>query len=242
VRARTRPGRLAAFDRWLALSESALLASPGVLVDLGFGISAVTTHELASAFPAHHVIGLERDGSRVEQARREFPTLDLRTGGLEQILGLGHVRVVRIANVGRGLTVADVQTLLHAAMGVVGPGGVVLEGSTDVEGHVTAFHVWREGRREALVLHTDGERGFSPWLFRDVLPRELRRDVKPGTAVHTFLTAWEAVWQATRTADPRDSFQRSVEALAQARRDVDPTHGGEGFASWRLSGASQARG
>jgi hypothetical protein len=84
------------------------------------------------------------------------------------------------------------------------------------------------------VVHTDGERGFSPWLFRDVLPRELRRDVKPGTAVHRLLSDWEVAWQATRTADPRQSFRSSVEALAQMRRDADASLAHEGFVSWRL--------
>lgn len=84
--------------------------------------------------------------------------------------------------------------------------------------------------RAALVLHTDGARGFSPWLFRDVLPRELRRDVKPGTVVHAFFTAWTEVWARVRTAEPLESFVASVTALQQPGLDVRFVS--EGFVGW----------
>lgn len=233
MRARTRPGRLAAFDRWLSLSEQPLLAQPGVVVDVGFGVSAVTTAELAAALPAHHVVGLEADVARLEAARREFPSLDLRQG-LDALREVRNVRVVRIANVGRALTKDDVGALVREALALVVPGGVVLEGTTDVEGHVSAFHAWRHGEATPrLVLHTDGARGFSPWLFRDVLPRALRRDVRPGTPVHELLSAWAEVWEVNRTAAPAESYMRSAEALARQRDDLDVRHLAEGFVAWR---------
>ncbi|MDX2010833.1 MAG: class I SAM-dependent methyltransferase [Myxococcaceae bacterium] len=235
MRARTRPGRLAAFDAWLSLTEQSLLSAPGTLVDVGFGVSAVTTFELAAAFPGHHVIGLEADLARLEAARREFVSLDLRAG-LDAVRGLADVRVVRIANVGRALTKDDVHGLVLQAEALVAPGGVVLEGTTDVEGHVSAFHLWRRGAQPPLlVLHTDGARGFSPWLFRDVLPRALRRDVRPETPIHGLLTAWEQAWSVDRPADPLAAFEASARALAGARKDVCVTHVEAGFVTWQAS-------
>lgn len=236
MRARTRAGRLHAFDRWLSLDERALLATSGQLVDVGFGTSAVTTHELATAFPGHHVMGLELDAARVEAARRELPGLDLRAGGLDSTPPTPSL-VVRVANVARGLTKDDAERL-HAQLAPwLVEGGVGLEGSTDVEGHVSSFWVLRrrEGRvlREALVFHTDFTRGFSPWLFHDVLPRALRRDVRAGTPIASFLEAWAAAWESVRTADPAASFRASVERLAASRADVVSRHVDHGFCGWR---------
>ena len=206
-----------------------------MLVDVGFGVSAVTTSEFAAAFPSHEVVGLEQDASRVAAASVEFPSLTLVTGGLEAVSR--EALVVRIANVARGLS-KDGAAALHASVvSKLVDGGVCLEGSTDVEGHVSTFWVLRRSGasllREALVFHTDGARGFSPWLFRDVLPRELRRDVRPGTPVHALLTGWTASWELARTSSPLESFEASVRVLAQRRADVDARLITDGFCVWR---------
>ncbi|MCA3011990.1 MAG: methylase [Myxococcaceae bacterium] len=235
MRARTRPGRLAAFDRWASLGG--LVAPGGLVADVGFGVSAVTTYELSRAFPGHHVVGLELDAQRVALAAEAWPGLDLRQGGLERLDDADDVRLVRIANVGRGLTKEAAAALVDDALARVAEGGVVLEGSTDVDGAVSAFHQWRRvggvGRCEALVLHTTGARGFAPWLFRDVLPRALRRDVRPGTAVHQFLAEWEAARRDHPSREPRAALVRSARALATERGDVDVSAVEEGFVAWR---------
>lgn len=214
---------------------------------MGFGVSAVTTAELAEAFPSRSVLGLELDGHRVAEARAAYPSLRFEQGGVEQLPPRGAL-MIRIANVARGLTKEDAQTLhLRVAPALVN-GGVCLEGSTDVEGHLAAFFVLRRRGaepfdsspasssgdgvlRESLVFSTDATRGFSPWQFRDVLPRALRRDVTEGSATHAFFTAWERVWSEVRTDDPRESFLRSAKALAERRSDVELL---EDLVRWRL--------
>ncbi len=204
------------------------------MIDVGFGVSAVTTAELAAAFPTHEVLGLEQDAARVAAASLEFPSLALLAGGLEG--AQRQALVLRIANVGRGLSRDGVAALYEQVLPWLVDGGVCLEGSTDVEGHVSTFWVLRRRgpslQREALVLHTDGARGFSPWLFRDVLPRELRRDVREGTPIFSLLTDWEAAWQATRSAEPLASLRASVAALATTRADVDARFLEQGFCRW----------
>lgn len=206
----------------------------GRFTDVGFGVSAVTTHELSLAFPDREVVGVEVNGAHVETGRREFPQLRFLEGDLQALRTEPRSAFIRLANVGRGLTKDAAETLHHQVLPLLVDGGVCLEGSTDVEGHISAFWVLRrqaEGlSKEALVLHTDGARGFSPWLFRDVLPRELRRDVKPGTAVHSFFTAWTAVWERVRTEDPFESFVASVTAFD--RNDVNPRFAPDGFVVW----------
>ncbi len=69
-----------------------------------------------------------------------------------------------------------------------------MEGSTDVQGGITVVHLLRrtsEGlSREALLFHTDFHQGFAPLLFRDWLPRDLRRRVQPDEPIHDFFAAW----------------------------------------------------
>jgi len=196
-------------------------------VDVGFGTSAITTHELSVAFPRHEVIGLERDPARVEAAVREYPGLAVRLGDLD-VLPDGAALALRVANVARGLT-KEQAGVLHAQAGSkLVEGGVLLEGSTDVEGHVSAFFSLRRRSGalvpESLVFATDGARGFSPWLFRDVLPRALRRDVRAGTPIQQLLSEWEASWAPHRGSEPVVAFLSSGQALAKARGDLE-VHG-----------------
>ncbi|MBL8933593.1 MAG: hypothetical protein JNM69_03520 [Archangium sp.] len=212
----------------------------GRFTDVGFGISAVTTHELSLAFPDREVVGVEVNGAHVETARREFPQLRFLAGDLQTLRAEPPSALIRLANVGRGLTKDAAETLHADVLPLLVEGGVCLEGSTDIEGHVSAFWVLRRRgetlSKEALVLHTDGARGFSPWLFRDVLPRELRRDVKPGTAVYALFTAWTEVWERVRTADPLESFVASANALH--RPGLDVRFVGDGFVGWSPTLAS----
>ena len=121
--------------------------------------------------------------------------------------------VVRAMNVLRGYREEEVDEI-HAALGAgLVEGGLLLEGSTDTEGHVTVVWVLRKRAaalvREALLFHTDFTRGFSPWLFRDWLPRDLRRRAQPGTAIHSMLAAWNSQ-VPEQSSDPRARFVASV--------------------------------
>lgn len=77
TRGKTAPGRLRRLDAFVCqtIGESAV-APPrdGVLVDLGFGHVAVTTVEMARMLwrcrPDVHVVGIEADGARAEEAGR----------------------------------------------------------------------------------------------------------------------------------------------------------------------------
>jgi hypothetical protein len=112
---------------------------------------------------------------------------------------------------------------LQAALGgALAEGGLLLEGSTDLEGRITACHLLRRRggalAREGLLLHTDGTRGYSPWLFRDVLPRDLRREVRPGTPLHACLQGWAARLERRGAGlDPRARFLASLEDAPGAR-------------------------
>lgn len=211
VRPRTRPGRLAALDAWLLENERALHDGRGVLLDVGYGQAPVTTLEWARSAralnPALKVIGLERRPGTHDE-------LELREGDFSTCASFGPAAIIRAMNVLRGYREAEVPSI-HAALGAaLVEGGLVVEGSTDTEGHVTVAWLLRKRgealHKEALLFHTDFSRGFSPWLFRDWLPRELRRRAQPGTAIHALLTRWDERAKRVGEKEPRRRFAASV--------------------------------
>jgi hypothetical protein len=211
LRARTRPGRLALFDRWLALSPRRRV------LDVGFGETPVTTVELHEALGQAEVIGVERDEARVMLARTAHPSLRFECTDFAGLAALGPCDVVRAFNVLRGYRAEEVPAIHEALAAPLEPGGLVLEGSTDTEGHLGVAHVLTrttEGlHREALLFTTDFSRGFAPWQFRDVLPRDFRRATHPGSVMHTLLEAWSTAAEAARTEGhraPEETWRHSL--------------------------------
>lgn len=243
MRARTRAGRLAALDAWVCHERPGVLRPGGLALDVGFGLEPVTTVEWAATLravqPGFRVVGVERDAARVDAA----PDIEVVQGDFASLASLGPACVVRAMNVARGYREDEVPAI-HAALGAaLEDGGLALEGSTDTEGHVTcAWLITKRGGelvKDALLFHTDFTRGFSPWLLRDVLPRDLRRNVRPGTAIHALLDAWaQAVDAAGPGRSPRERFEDSVPAVAVHGLEARPWELAHGYARWRVSAPS----
>ncbi len=226
VRPRTRAGRLAGWDRFLLATERALLtaAGPAALFDVGFGHTPVTTREWAasawSVNPGLSLVGVERDAGRVASAQAMGGEGRLRfaEAGFAGLAALGPARVVRAANVLRAYPGEAVAGAWAALAAPLIEGGVVLEGSSDAGGAVSAFVVLRRvGAQvlpEALVFHCEGARAFAPRMLRDVLPRAWRRGVGPTHPVLALLAQWHAVHVGGD--DPVAAFARSGALLAQA--------------------------
>lgn len=202
MKIRTSAGRLRSVDAWLAHAERSLLSGP--LIDFGFGLSPVTTQEWAATTDAR-VIGIDR------KPHPQVDGVELHVGGAESCAAFAPITIVRAMNVLRGYQEQEVE---HARVMLGAPlieGGVLVEGSTDIEGHVMAAWILRKRAgallRESLLMWTDFSRGFSPWLFRDVLPRDVRRNVKPGSELFALFTEWEA---RCRGENPRERFESSI--------------------------------
>lgn len=215
---------MAALDAWLIENEKELLEGRGAIVDVGYGESPVTTLELARALRSAgrglRVIGIEREARPDLEHEVELLAGDFSTCGQ-----LAPTAVVRAMNVLRGYREEEVPAI-HAALGAgLVEGGLLIEGSSDTDGHVTVVWLLRKRAgvlaREALLFHTDFERGFSPWLFRDWLPRDLRRRAQPGTTIHSLLSRWDE--QATGTT-PQERFVRSLPGVVSAT-DWEMEHG-----------------
>jgi len=179
-----------------------------VVVDVGLGAKPDTTVELAEAVhrasPALVVIGVDIDPYRVATARQRAGDYAMfRVGSFELPLEDDErVRVVRAMNLLREYHPDDVE-MKQAFLGApLEEGGLLLEGSTDDEGHVVCAHVLRARRghlkRESLLFLTDFGRGFSPNLFRDWLPQDLRGQAGASGVLTPFFASWSAAFDAAR--------------------------------------------
>ncbi|MEO1266545.1 MAG: class I SAM-dependent methyltransferase [Myxococcota bacterium] len=220
-----------------------------VFVDLGCGERPWTTVESAARFrevwPGLPVVGVEIHPGRVAAAQAWSDGTRTRfvEGGFE-LGAVGHrVRLLRAMNVLRQYRPEDVAKA-HAQMGArLVEGGLLVEGTCDKHGQTLAAHLMRQRggvlRRESLLMTTDFSRGFAPLLFRDVLPRDLRRRVVPGEPIHALFEAWTAAWQEVRSGlGPRQAFVRSLQVLACRVPGVatDPWLLTRGYARWSPPG------
>ncbi|MGM0557067.1 MAG: methylase, partial [Myxococcota bacterium] len=234
TRGKTQPERLALLDRYLILREWQLLErGEGVVVDVGFGEHAYTTAEMARRFrqlnTGLEIIGVEADPHRVDRARDAYPDIDFVTGGFPLSASVGRpARLVRAMNV---LREYHPSTALDAYDDWAEPltsGGLLLAGSSDKFGDTMTALVMRKTDerviRESLLFSTTLEQGFGPWMFRDWLPRDLRRSAGEGDAVFKLLEQWHAAFEEARAAGhqaPKLLFCNAGERLAAQRDDVD---------------------
>ncbi len=240
TRGRTSRHRLRALDVYLCHAEPELLRRDdgawhaAAFVDVGFGEEPSTTLESAETFRALHpglpVIGVELDEGRARAAAKHADALThFRQGGFDLPLQPGEsVRLLRAMNLLRQYPAEAVPGIHQKLGGQLLVGGLLLEGSADTEGGVLTAHLLRRTEdgvhREALLFHTDFSHGFAPVLFRDWLPRDLRRRVHPGEPIHAFFQDWMGAWNDARAEghrEPRDSFRHSALRLASRREGID---------------------
>ena len=222
TRGTTNANRLRRVDRWLLATQVPRLrdAARPLVVDLGYGSSAVTTVELADRLapevPGLEVVGLEIDPARVAAvaADRDPPRIDFRVGGFE-LAGLRPV-VVRAFNVLRQYDEDSAARAWETMRGALAPGGLMVEGTCDE---------W--GRRAAWVaLDTDGPLTLTlaarvadvarPSALAERLPKALIHHNVPGQPVHEFLRAFDAAWHSAAgltTFGPRQRWTAAVETL-----------------------------
>ncbi len=246
IRGRTRAQRLSRLDEAFAFLEArrwATLPEP-LFVDVGFGESLVTTRESASRLLLHNsstrVIAVEADPVRADRARAEAIGSDLEVleGGFDLPLGEREADLVRVMNVLRLYREEEVPQA-HELLGRrLRRGGLLIEGTSDARGSVLTAHFIRrraEGLfREALIFCTDFTRGSAPLVFRDWMPRDLRRRIKPGHPVHAFLLRWTEVWNTVRKGyPPAGGFRVACEELARIEPGLDARLAEQGICVWR---------
>jgi hypothetical protein len=219
TRGTTAPRRLRRVDRWLTSQHAGLLRTRDLLVvDLGFGATAVTTLELARRIrylnPTAEVVGIDVDPARVAQASRHAGDgVSFRTGGFE-LAGL-RPHVVRAFNVLRQYDEAAVADVWQRLTGRLRPGGLLLDGTCDEAGRLGSWVTLDPAGPRSLTLAVDLR--VVPGAVAARLPKALIHRNVPGQPIHEFLRAFDAAWAAAAglsTFGPRQRWVAAVEALA----------------------------
>ena len=230
-RGKTSARRLAALDAYLVEHETALLQRvdgefrEAVFLDVGIGETPDTFLEAVDTFrlvaPGLAAVAAETAFHRVQQARalsEHMPGVVFRHGGFEEASRL-PVRLLRVMNVLREYPPAEVPGIHRSLVSGLLPGGLLVEGTSDKRGGLFAAHLMRKVDeahvQRALLFFSRFENGFAPLQFRDVLPQDLRRQVKPGTALGAFFEAWTRAWQEVRAdLSPAQAFDSSLKRLS----------------------------
>jgi SAM-dependent methyltransferase len=222
TRGTTNANRLRRVDRWLVATQVPRLRDSArpLVVDLGYGSSAVTTLELVERLGAEvdrlEVVGLEIDPTRVAAvaAYRDPPRVDFRVGGFE-LAGLQPV-LVRAFNVLRQYDEESAARAWETMCGALGPGGVLVEGTCDEWGRRSAWVALDADGPLTLTLATRVTDIATPSDLAERLPKALIHHNVPGRPVHEFLRAFDAAWAAAAglsTFGPRQRWVAAVESL-----------------------------
>jgi hypothetical protein len=224
TRGTTNANRLRRVDRWLLATQLPRLrdAARPLVVDLGYGASAVTTLELAQrlgpAVAGLEVVGLEIDRTRVAAvaADRDPPRVDFRLGGFE-LAGLRPV-LVRAFNVLRQYDEESAARAWDTMRAALVPGGLIVEGTCDEWGRRSAWVALDEDGPLTLTLATRVADISTPSDLAERLPKALIHHNVPGRPIHEFLRAFDAAWAASAGLSafgPRQRWVAAVETIAE---------------------------
>jgi hypothetical protein len=223
TRGTTNANRLRRVDRWVLATQLPRLrdAAHPLVVDLGYGSSAVTTLELVErlspAVDRLEVVGLDIDPARVAAvaADRDPPRVDFRVGGFE-LAGLRPV-LVRAFNVLRQYDEESAARAWDTMRAALGPGGLIVEGTCDEWGRRSAWVALDADGPLTLTFSTRVSDIETPSDLAERLPKALIHHNVPGQPIHEFLRAFDAAWAAAAglsTFGPRQRWTAAVEALA----------------------------
>ncbi|KQQ10370.1 class I SAM-dependent methyltransferase [Rathayibacter sp. Leaf296] len=249
TRGTTGTNRLRRVDRYL--SELPVLHSSArpLVVDLGFGASAVTTLELhrrlVRSVPGVEVVGFEIEPARVATARQQlevvrgggtaFPAdarVRFERGGFEIPLPRGRrASVIRAFNVLRQYDEDAVAGAWRIMTDRLEPDGVLIEGTCDEIGRIcTWIEIGTEGPR-SLTLSLRLGAIPSPMIAAERLPKSLIHRNVPGERVHAFLLALERAWTVNAPLAVHGPGQRWIASVRALQEDW-PILGGP--RRWRL--------
>lgn len=228
TRGTTGVNRLRRVDRWIARHPVLRRADDPLVVDLGFGASAVTSLELharlARARPDVEVRGLEIDPARVARARAQaadVPGVDFALGGFEVPLPRGRrPAVIRAMNVLRQYDEADVADAWARMCARLAPGGILVEGTCDEIGRVTTWaEVGADAVPRSLTVSLRLAGLEAPSIAAERLPKALIHRNVPGERVHELVATLDREWARAAGVAPFGPVHRwrtAVGAMAGA--------------------------
>ncbi|TQJ31417.1 class I SAM-dependent methyltransferase [Microbacterium sp. SLBN-146] len=243
TRGTTGTNRLRRVDRWIARHPVLRRSPDPLVVDLGFGASAVTALELEARLAAVRddveVLGLEIDPDRVAHADRQLELVrDGRTpfspdarvsfarGGFEVPVASGRrPAVIRVMNVLRQYDESEVAAAWASMAARLAPGGLLVEGTCDEIGRIcTWIALDDDAAPRSLTVSlrlaaasTDPE--WRPSIAAERLPKALIHRNVPGEPVHAFLSALDGEWvrqAAVAPFGPVHRWKRTLTEMAAA--------------------------
>jgi hypothetical protein len=248
TRGTTGTNRLRRIDRWIARHPSLRGGPDPLVVDLGFGASAVTALELyarlARARPDVEVLGLEIDPARVSVARSQLlavqagstsfaasSRVSFALGGFE-VPTPRPPSVIRAMNVLRQYDESQVQDAWSRMCARLAPDGVLVEGTCDEVGRIcTWVALGPDAAPRTLTISLRLAGLEHPSVAGERLPKALIHRNVPGERVHTLLLALEQEWERAAALAPFGPVQRWEAALAALRASGWPV---QERSRWRL--------
>ncbi len=245
TRGTTGTNRLRRVDRWIARHPELRRAEDPLVIDLGFGASAVTTLELyarlARARPDVEVRGLEIDPDRVARAQEQLHRapdaarehVSFARGGFEVPTPAGRrPAIIRAMNVLRQYDERDVAPAWARMCDRLAPGGVLVEGTCDEIGRVATWvEVGADAAPQSLTISLRLAGLASPAIAAERLPKALIHRNVPGERIHAFLTGLETEWDRAAAVAPFGPVHRWRTALGSLADAGWPLRG---RARWRL--------
>lgn len=225
-------------DRWIARHAVLRAAEDPLVVDLGFGASAVTALELharlARAREDVEVLGLEISPDRVARARDQLgevragrtsfapdARVDFALGGFEvPVRGDRRPAVIRAFNVLRQYDEPDVAAAWASMTRRLAPGGLLVEGTCDEIGRVSTWiAVDTASAPLTLTISLRLQDLERPSIAAERLPKALIHRNVPGERVHEYLRALDAEWERAAHASvfgPVHRWRSALSALSAA--------------------------
>jgi hypothetical protein len=250
TRGTTGTNRLRRVDRWIASRPVLRSTTDPLVVDLGFGASAVTTLELqrrlATVRADVDLLGLEIDRARVRTALAELAIV--RAGGTafgaDALISFAHggfevpmpngrsAAVIRAFNVLRQYDEEQVPDAWRRLTTRLQPGGLLVEGTCDEIGRVSSW----------VGLGVEGPQTFtlslrladldSPAIVAERLPKALIHRNVPGERIHALIGELERHWRGHAPLATFGPVQRWLATVRSMRDAGWPVL--DGPRRWRL--------
>lgn len=211
TRGTTGVNRLRRIDRWIARHPVLRRTDDPLVVDLGFGASAVTPLELLARLRSQRsdaeVLGLEIDPDRVARAREQSAGVEgvsFARGGFEVPLPGGRrPAVIRAMNVLRQYDEADVAEGWARMCARLQPDGILVEGTCDEIGRIATWvEVGADAVPRSLTVSLRLAELDSPAVAAERLPKALIHRNVEGERVHSFVAALEREWVRAAAVAP----------------------------------------
>lgn len=211
-----------------------------LVVDLGFGASAVTPLELRARLRSQRsdaeVLGLEIDPDRVARAQSQAEGIEgvsFARGGFEVPLPRGRrPAVIRAMNVLRQYDEADVADAWGRMCARLQPDGILVEGTCDEIGRIATWvEVGADAVPRTLTVSLRLAGLDSPAVAAERLPKALIHRNVEGERVHGFVASLEREWTRAAVVAPFGPVHRWRTAMLALAADGWPLVRRE---RWRL--------